>query len=214
MTAQGNTGLRLAACAVALIVGAALQLQQPALSAASTYLALTAVALLALVCAWRWHWSAAVFGLLALSFALTGLRAQWRLADALPAALEGRDVVVTGVVAQLPRRLPEGVRFVLDVESATLQGQRVRVPSRVVLGWYGGVQDEVLMFAPYEQLAAGQRWRFVVRLKQPHGSVNPHGFDHELWMFEQGLRASGAVRATERDAAQLLQASAGAPIER
>jgi competence protein ComEC len=214
MTAGGNTGLRLAACAVALIVGAALQLQQSALSAASTYLAWIAVALLAFVGAWRWHWSAAVVGMIALSFAATGLRAQWRLADALPAALEGRDIVVTGVVAQLPRRLPEGVRFVFDVESSTLQGQRAQVPSRIVLGWYGGFQDEVSMLAPYEQLAAGQRWRFVVRLKQPHGSVNPHGFDHELWMFEQGLRASGAVRATERNAAQLLQAGAGAPIER
>ena len=214
MTAGGNTGLRLAACALALIVGAALQLQQPALWSASAYAVWIVVALLAFVGAWRWHWSVAVVGLIALSFAATGLRAQWRLSDALPAALEGRDIVVTGVVAQLPRRLPEGVRFVFDIDSATLQGQRVQVPSRIVLGWYGGWQDEVLMAAPYAKLAAGQRWRFVVRLKQPHGSVNPHGFDHELWMFEQGLRASGAVRATERDAAQLLQASAGAPIER
>ncbi len=214
MTAGGNTGLRLAACAAALIVGAVWQLQQPALSAASAYAAWSAVALLAFVGAWRWHWSAAIVGLLALSFAATGLRAQWRVSDALPAALEGRDIVVTGVVAQLPRRLPEGVRFVFAVESATLQGQTAHVPSRIVLGWYGGYQEEVLMLAPYEQLAAGQRWRFIVRLKQPHGSINPHGFDHELWMFEQGLRASGAVRATERDAVQLLQARAGAPIER
>ena len=219
MTAGGNTGLRLAACALAVIAGAALQLQQPALWPASAYaaligLALIAVALLTFVGAWRWHWSAAAVGLIALSFAGTGLRAQWRLADALPAALEGRDVVVTGVVAQLPRRLPEGVRFVFDVESATLQGQPARVPSRILLGWYGEVHDEVVMLAPYEHLAAGQRWRFVVRLKQPHGSLNPHGFDHELWMFEQGLRASGAVRASGREAAQLLGSSAGAPIER
>jgi competence protein ComEC len=214
MTAGGNTGLRLAACALALIAGAALQLQQPALWPASMYAALIALALLAFGCACRWHWSVVVVGLIALSFAGTGLRAQWRLADALPAALEGRDVVVTGVVAQLPRRLPEGVRFVFDVDSATLQGQPVRVPSRILLGWYGEVHDEVVMLAPYEHLAAGQRWRFVVRLKQPHGSLNPHGFDTELWMFEQGLRASGAVRASGPDAAQRLGSSAGAPIER
>jgi competence protein ComEC len=214
MTGGGNTGLRLAACALALIAGAALQLQQAALWPAASYSALIGAALLALVGAWRWHWRAALIGLAALAFAGAGLRAHMRLSDALPAALEGRDLIVTGVVAQLPRRLPEGVRFVFDVDSATLQGQPVRVPSRIVLGWYGGLQEEVLMLAPYEQLAAGQRWRFAVRLKQPHGSVNPHGFDHELWMFEQGLRASGAVRATERDAAQLLHAAAGAPIER
>lgn len=214
MTGGGNTGLRIAACALALVCGAALQLQQPALWSAVSYAALIAAALAAFALAWRWHWGAAVIGLAALAFAGTGLRAHARLADALPAALEGRDVVVTGVVAQLPRRLPEGVRFAFDVDSATLQGQPAGVPSRILLGWYGGWQDEVLMLAPYEQLAAGQRWRFVVRLKQPHGSLNPHGFDTELWMFEQGLRATGAVRATERNAAQLLQANAGAPIER
>jgi competence protein ComEC len=214
MTARGNTELRLAACALALVAGAGLQMQQPALWPASAYAAIIGLALLAFVGAWRWHWSAAVAGMIVLSFAGTGLRAQGRLADALPAALEGRDVLVTGVVAQLPRRLPEGVRFVFDVESATLQGQAARVPSRILLGWYGEVHDEVVMLAPYEQLAAGQRWRFVVRLKQPHGSLNPHGFDHELWMFEQGLRASGAVRARGREGAQLLGSSAGAPIER
>jgi competence protein ComEC len=215
MRARGNnTGVEIAACALVLIAGAALQLQQAALWRASSYALIIGAALLVLAVALQWQRGAALIGLAALAFAFTGLRAQWRLADALPAALEGRDVVVTGVVAQLPRRLPEGVRFVFDVESALLQGQRVRVPSRIQLGWYGGWQEEVLMRAPYEQLAAGQRWRFVVRLKQPHGSVNPHGFDHELWMFEQGLRASGAVRATERESAQLLQTNAAAPIER
>ena len=215
MRARGNnTGVAIAACALALIAGAALQLQQAALWSASAYAVVIVAALLLCAVALRWQRRAVLIGLVALAFASTGLRAQWRLSDALPFALEGRDVIVTGVVAQLPRRLPEGVRFVFDVDSATLQGQPVHVPSRIVLGWYGGWQDEVLMFAPYAQLAAGQRWRFVVRLKQPHGSVNPHGFDHELWMFEQGLRASGAVRATDRDAAQLLQTSAGAPIER
>ncbi len=214
MTGGGNTGGRIAACAVAFLAGAALQLQQPALWSVASYVALLGAGLLALLCAWRcrWHW--VLVGLAALAFASTGWRAHWRLADALPAAIEGRDVTLTGVVAQLPRRLPEGVRFVFDVESATLQGRAVHVPQRLLLGWYGGRQEEVLMLAPYEQLAAGQRWRFVVRLKQPHGSVNPHGFDHELWMFEQGLRASGSVRASERAAAQLLQSAAAAPIER
>ena len=25
-------------------------------------------------------------------------------------------------------------------------------------------------------------------LRQPHGTLNPHGFDLELWLFEQGIR--------------------------
>jgi competence protein ComEC len=210
---EGMGGMRLAACALAWLGGIAWQLQQPALWSSALYGALLAIAALAAFVAWRWHWSAALVAIAAAAFALTGLRAQGRLADALTPSLEGRDVVVTGLVAQLPRRMPEGVRFVFDVEHATVQGEHERVPSRVLLGWYGGLHDEVLMLAPYEALAAGQRWRFTVRLKPPHGSLNPHGFDTELWMFEQGLRASGTVRASERSAAVLLDAHAGAPIE-
>jgi competence protein ComEC len=39
-----------------------------------------------------------------------------------------------------------------------------------------------------------------VRLKAPHGNLNPHGFDYELWLWEQGLQATGYVRAGPRDA--------------
>jgi competence protein ComEC len=123
--------------------------------------------------------------------------------------------VLVGVVAQLPRRLPDGVRFVFDVEQATHHGAPVRVPSLVSFGWFAGWHEEqALLLAPYEGLAAGQRWRFTVRLKQPHGSVNPHGFDFELWMFEQGLRAMGYVHATDRRGAERLGTASGAWIER
>jgi competence protein ComEC len=48
-------------------------------------------------------------------------------------------------------------------------------------------------------LKAGERWRMTVRLKSPHGGSNPHGFDFELWLWEQGLQATGYVRAGPRD---------------
>ena len=38
-----------------------------------------------------------------------------------------------------------------------------------------------------------------VRLKAPHGNSNPHGFDYELWLWEQGLQATGYVRAGPSD---------------
>jgi competence protein ComEC len=53
-------------------------------------------------------------------------------------------------------------------------------------------------------LHAGERWRFTVRLKRPHGNVNPHGFDYEGWLFERGIGATGYVRphsATRLDTA-------------
>ena len=40
----------------------------------------------------------------------------------------------------------------------------------------------------------GERWLFTVRLKRPHGSVNPYGFDYEAWLLERGIGATGYVR--------------------
>ncbi len=34
----------------------------------------------------------------------------------------------------------------------------------------------------------GERWRWTVRLQRPHGSRNPHGFDAELWWWQQGVK--------------------------
>lgn len=218
--------LRVALGALAWLGGSALQLQQPVLWTPAAHAALAGAALLAGVLAWwarGWPRTLLVVSALALAaFALTATRAQWRLADALPPALEGRDLVLTGVVDQMPRHLPDGVRFSFAVEQATLQGQAVGVPSRVSLGWYRGGPgggndgdgDGARFDAPYESLSAGQRWRFTVRLGAPHGSLNPHGFDHELWLFEQGLGAVGSVRASQAQPAERLGSDAGAPVER
>ena len=213
-------GLRAAALALTGIGGAALQLQQPGLWPGAAYATILALALLAFALArfcQPMRRAALLLGLagaMFAMFAITGLRAGHRLADALPAALEGQDIVVTGVVAELPRQMPDGVRFSFKVESAMHQGRAAHVPQRISLGWYRGWDGDALIAAPFEALRAGQRWRFTVRLKLPHGALNPHGFDFELWLFEQGIRASGDVRATDRSPAQRLDGSAAYPVER
>ena len=217
MTVDDAWGLRAAALALAAIGGAALQLQQPALWPGAAYMALLAIAVAAFALAWasaRARNAALLLGVACAMFAATGLRAGYRLADALPAALEGKDIVVTGVVAALPRQSIDGVRFHFEVESALHEGASVTVPQLVSLGWYRGWDGDALIAAPFEALRAGQRWRFTVRLKAPHGALNPHGFDFELWLFEQGIRASGDVRATAQATALRLDDSAAHPIER
>ncbi len=214
---DGAWGLRAAFVAVAGIAGAAMQMQQAALWPAAVYAALLGLAAMGVLLAMRTVWRRTMVLALALAlalFATTGLRAGWRLADGLPAVLEGQDIVVTGRVADLPRQYPDGVRFTFEPDSATHAGQPVAVPSRLALGWYRGWDEDALIAAPFEDLRAGQRWRFTVRLKQPHGSLNPQGFDYELWLFEQGIRATGTVRATDRTPATRLAAGRWAPVER
>ncbi|HET9822949.1 MAG TPA: DNA internalization-related competence protein ComEC/Rec2 [Burkholderiaceae bacterium] len=208
--------------ALAALFGVAAQLAQPVPWPHGVNLALIAVAaaagmapLAASRLGWRVPWRLAVaLALAALAAAAAGSRAQWRLDERLASSLEGQDLRLTGVVADLPRELPDGVRFAFEVESATLGAAAVRVPPRVSLGWYRGFEDEVRLAEPFTALRAGQRWQFTVRLKRPHGLRNPHGFDFELWALEEGIGATGHVRATAQAPARLLDHAAAHPVER
>lgn len=136
--------------------------------------------------------------LLGMSWA--GLRANWRLADALPAEWQGRDIVVTGQVTGLPERLNEGgLRFVVTVEQASAP-----VPGLIQLSWYPARGAEQVALP---DLVPGERWHWTVRLRRPHGFSNPHGFDYEAWLLGRGIRATGYVRA--HPPAQRLTPAAG-----
>lgn len=135
-------------------------------------LRLAAILLLAFVCGFSW----------------AALRAEWRLADALPMQDEARNVTVVGVIDGLPQRFDDGGwRFVLKVETSDAS-----VPGSIQLGWYlpWGREEALLPL----QLRPGERWQLVVRLKRPHGFANPGGFDYERWLLERGIRATGYVR--------------------
>ncbi len=156
----------------------------------------------------------------AMAFALTGVRAAAYQSQALAPALEGRDIRVTGVIAAMPQWSEAGVRFRLSVEAAFLDGQPVRLPPGVSLGWYTGNPGPAADGASLDlqrqpvPLAAGERWQMTVRLKAPHGNSNPHGFDYELWMWEQGLQAAGYVRASSSDVpAERLGQTGRHPVE-
>ena len=127
----------------------------------------------------------------ALGFSWAAWCAQQRLADALPVEWEGRDVALVGVVAGLPQTHERGVRFEFDVERVLTP--EARMPRHVVLSWWGSpARDD--RPATFPALEPGERWQLTVRLKRPHGTANPHGFDYEAWLLERNLRATGYVR--------------------
>ncbi len=90
----------------------------------------------------------------------------------------------------------------------TPAGASPRVPSRVWLAWGRNQRDDRAIAAAPVPLRAGQRWRIPVRLRLPHGAMNPDGFDAELWLFDQNLRATGVVRGNG-----VLLGQRWAPIE-
>ena len=124
-----------------------------------------------------------------LGFVWAASFAHLRLADELPAAIEGTDIELSGVVAGLPQALERGVRFEFDVEQAASG-----VPPHISLAWYRSPDVAEDDASPLIPVRAGERWHFTVRLKRPHGNLNPHGFDYEAWLFERDIRATGYVR--------------------
>jgi competence protein ComEC len=129
----------------------------------------------------------------AIGFCWALVMAHVKLADRLAPELEGRDIEVVGIVASLPAAGERSLRFEFEPEHA-----EAKLPAKILLSWYrsaspGELRDEqpALLTAP---LHPGERWRFTVRLRRPHGNANPHGFDYEAWLLERGIGATGYVR--------------------
>lgn len=177
----------------------------------------------------RWLWLAPLFALLVawwprrgrLSFwrflpwlllaGYTGFfyaswRAEFRLAEALPATWEGRDMAIQGRVVGLPEVTPRGERFVFQVQAVLTPG--AQAPDRVMLNRYAADQA-----SPLIPLHGGDCLRVTARLARPHGNANPAGFDYEAWLLERGVRATGHV-VGEPMAAEACAGLARATLDR
>lgn len=186
---------------IGLVIGAGLLQQQARLPVNFYMFGLVIAAILMAYCAYRTNRPViriplAVACGVTLGFAWAALLAQHYLADELPKEWEGRDVVVVGTIADLPYRFERGVRFGVDVERAFADGQPIKdvVPPKISLSWYAAFRDESP--GPVANIQPGERWQLTVRLKRPHGNANPWGFDYEVWLLEQGVRATGYVRSS------------------
>ncbi len=144
----------------------------------------------------------------AIGFTWAAFLAQQRLADSLPSEWESKDIEIIGVVASMPTFGEQGVRFRFDVEE--ILTPQAMVPRHLSLSWY--FRAAAMAESPVH---AGERWRWSVRLKRPHGNANPHGFDFEAWLLEQNIRATGYVREkSERERLAATRYSLRDGIER
>ncbi len=120
-----------------------------------------------------------------------------RLADELPTAWENRSIKIIGVVASISELTERGERFRFDVENVLTQG--ARVPRHISLNYYPSAARDEQAPASNDsrksQFKAGERWQLTVRLKRPHGTQNPHGFDFEAWALAENIRATGSIKA-------------------
>lgn len=183
--AADRTAPTLALPALALVAGMAGYLLQPRLPPGWLILLVgLAGGLLALVGLWRrsrhwWLLPATGFGFLWAHVAVCAL-----LCEPFPESLVGTDLVAVGRISGLPQGEAGAARFLFQIESLHRDGVALPWRGQVRLNWRRDPAG----------LEAGERWQLPVRLKPPHGFVNPGGFDYERWLFQQGIVATGYVR--------------------
>ncbi|MDO3722481.1 DNA internalization-related competence protein ComEC/Rec2 [Marinobacter sp. chi1] len=119
--------------------------------------------------------------------------AEVRLEERLPTDMEGVPVSVSGYVCDVPSPGSfQSLKFSFCVtqwhQAGDIASNRV-LPKTLRLAWYNA--DDRWM--------PDHRLHLTVVLKRPHGSLNPEGFRYENWLYRNGYRATGSVRALQVD---------------
>lgn len=128
----------------------------------------------------RWRWPA----WLLCGFLWALFRADAILSENLDKQIEGVQLITEGRVISLPVNRGTHIRFDFHVDRISdTRGKRYGSPDKIRLNWYRN----------YPQLVPGEHWRLSVKLKRPHGFMNPGGFDYEGFLFRQGIGATGYV---------------------
>ncbi|MFZ6861345.1 DNA internalization-related competence protein ComEC/Rec2 [Undibacterium sp. Ji67W] len=143
---------------------------------------------------WR-NFNRGLFALV-VGFAWASCFAHFYLRTSLPSAYENQDLTIIGTIDSLPLQMAEGQRFNFAVEqildSRLRADDQAHFPEKLSLSWY--LKRQATDDPENPGVRPGERWRFKVRLKRPHGAANPDGFDYEVWLLEQGIRATGTIR--------------------
>jgi competence protein ComEC len=205
-------------CWMGWLLGTALQLQQASLWSVSDVCVGSGLTLSLGLLAWMQRKqnslvSNCVLGALisfGLALTLVNARCLWQAQHRLDPLLEGKEVLLKGVIASLPQQTASSVRFRFAVLSAfdVNASSNVVVPDRIDLAWFDRESAELMRGSHWADLKAGDIWQFSVRLKAPHGTFNPGGFDEALWRWEQGVMATGTVSMGKRaEVPQKIKAS-------
>jgi competence protein ComEC len=131
--------------------------------------------------------------------------ASLRVSDELPKEWQQKTIEVVGVIAKLPEVTEFGERFQFDVEKVLTKDatKSLKVPAHISLNYYRNAQRANKVANPENNphenvnsnnaFHAGERWQFAVKLKRPHTTYNPHGFDFEAWALSENMRATGSI---------------------
>lgn len=101
--------------------------------------------------------------------------AQQTLSWVLPHELEGKPILVRGIIKSLPTKDDKQTHFLFQAHNLN--------NATIKLTWKNAKST----------LTVGDKWNLTVQLKRIHSTENPGAFDFEAWSLQNGLRASGRV---------------------
>lgn len=157
----------------------------------------TALVLIAALFAWRngvvlnvqlaVYWLAYVVGAVLFAFTVNAKQAQM-----LSAQCDGMVVTADFTLKATPERSLAGAqtqqRLWLRSDDAQLAACFQRLPVTLRLSWWRAEPA----------LAAGDEIRATVKLRRPHGSRNPGGFDYVAWLWRKDTHATGYIKHIEQ----------------
>jgi len=176
------SGWNLIGAALAFVVGIGALLALPTLPPFSLSILLIA----SVLPRWRGrrYWALAMIG-----FGWAWFRADAVLAERWALPRTDEVLALRGAVVSLPEddqaedddgTVVHNWRFLFAAENNA-------APSRIRVAWYRSS----------ELVRGGDCWTLTLRMRPPHGSRNPGGFDYEGWLFRQRVGATATVRAAE-----------------
>jgi len=112
-----------------------------------------------------------------LGFTLMWYAAQNHIDDRLDPSWQNQALTIDAYIIDFPVYASDTLRFF------AAPVDRPDLPRRLRMSWY----------QPPDLPSAGELWRLQVKLRRPHGYVNPHSFDYEGWLFRKGIGATGYV---------------------
>jgi competence protein ComEC len=106
-----------------------------------------------------------------------------RLHEVFPKQFEANNILIEGRVTGVPMNNEQAEEFMFNIEQINQKSWQ----GKVSLFWYKTKNGN------YPALKPGEKWRFTVKLKRPHGFRNPGVFDYDAWIFEQNIVAKGYI---------------------
>ncbi|MCB1638947.1 MAG: ComEC/Rec2 family competence protein, partial [Thiothrix sp.] len=143
-----------------------------------------------------WHRPVLLPWMLLAGLSYVLVTAQGRVDSRLPPEWEGRDLLVEGIIQELPEMQGERLRFTLAIDRLFFPPANAGNTDPKSVPWQGNLRLSWYQGHPAD-FYAGERWQLLIRAFRPTGFMNPGGFDYERWMLLAGQDGSGYVRRSD-----------------